>query len=237
MVSKYGLDETLVYDRKNSTLVAADELWKLNEIDQIDFERKLGGYRFAGGKFINLNKTDINDVPRLLHSIIFIGKKLVHIFAADGKIYTSLDLKEADNKTGILTFNNDFRAYPVSQFWQIGDRATREDILLDIKYPLGATYEKSLKNIVRDGKAISADEILNVPIVLFKKTKTTDLIAINPKLTAMELYLDADFVWQSLVEFLSAKKDAQAPVGATPNDIKIASKGFDAKRSFRPKMK
>jgi len=116
MVSKYGLDETLIYDRRNSTLVAADELWKLNEIDQIDFERKLGGYRFAGGKFINLNKTDINDVPRLLHSIIFIGKKLVHIFAADGKIYTSLDLKETDNKTGVLTFNNGFRAYPVSQF-------------------------------------------------------------------------------------------------------------------------
>ena len=51
MVSKYGLDETLVYDRRNSALVSADELWKLNEIDQIDFERKLGGYRFADGKF------------------------------------------------------------------------------------------------------------------------------------------------------------------------------------------
>ena len=135
MVSKYGLDETLVYDRRSSTLVGADELWKLNEIDQIDFERKLGGYRFTDGKFINLNKTDVNEVLRLLHSIIFIGKKLVHIFAADGKIYTSLDLKETDNKTKILTFNNDFRAYPVSQFRQIGDRATRKDILLDIKYP------------------------------------------------------------------------------------------------------
>ena len=135
MVSKYGLDETLVYDRRSSTLVGADELWKLNEIDQIDFERKLGGYRFTDGKFINLNKTDVNEVLRLLHSIIFIGKKLVHIFAADGKIYTSLDLKETDNKTGILTFNNDLRAYPVSQFWQIGDRATREDILLGTKYP------------------------------------------------------------------------------------------------------
>lgn len=176
-------------------------------------------------------------MPRLLHSIIFIGKKLVHIFAADGEIYTSLDLKETNNKTGILTFNNDLRAYPVSQFWQIGDRTTREDILLDIKYPLGATYEKSLKNIVRDGKAISADEILNAPIVLFKKTKTTDFVAINPQLSAMGLYLDADFVWQSLVEFLSAKKDAQAPAGAIPNDIKIAGKGFDVKRSFRPKMK
>lgn len=49
-------------------------------------------------KFINLNKTDINDVPRLLHSIIFIGKKLVHIFAAQGKIYTSLDLKKMEGK-------------------------------------------------------------------------------------------------------------------------------------------
>ena len=73
--------------------------------------------------------------------------------------------------------------------------------------------------------------------MLFKKTKTTDFVAINPQLSAMGLYLDADFVWQSLVEFLSAKKDASAPVGAIPNDIKIAGKGFDVKRSFRPKMK
>ena len=143
MVSKYGLDETLVYDRRNSTLVAADELWKLSKIDKMDFEKKLGGYRFAGDKFINLNKTGINDVPRLLHSIIFIGQNLVHIFAADGKIYTSLDLKETDNKTGILTFNNDFRAYPVSQFWQMGDRATRKDILLDIKYPPQTPHAKN----------------------------------------------------------------------------------------------
>ncbi|MFC2750522.1 MAG: hypothetical protein ACFN38_05325 [Campylobacter sp.] len=237
MVSKYGLDETLVYDRRNSTLVAADELWKLSKIDKMDFEKKLGGYRFAGGKFINLNKTDINDVPRLLHSIIFIGKKLVHIFAADGKIYTSLDLKETDNKTGILTFNNDFRAYPVSQFWQTSDNATRKDILLGTKYRLDALCDKSPKNTVQNDTTINSEEILNAPIVLFKKTKTTDFVAINPQLSAMGLYLDTDFVWQSLVEFLSAKKDASAPTGAIPNDIKIAGKGFDVKRSFRPKMK
>ena len=73
--------------------------------------------------------------------------------------------------------------------------------------------------------------------MLFKKTQTTDFVEINPQLSAMGLYLDADFVWQSLVEFLSTKKDASAPVGAVPNDIKIAGKGFDVKRSFRPKMK
>ncbi|WP_295147417.1 hypothetical protein [uncultured Campylobacter sp.] len=54
MVSKYGLDEMLVYDHRNSTPVGADELWKLSKIDQMDFEKKLGGYRFAGDKFINL---------------------------------------------------------------------------------------------------------------------------------------------------------------------------------------
>ena len=236
MVSKYGLDETLVYDRRNSTLVAADERWKLNEIDQIDFERKPGGYRFTDGKFINLNKTDVNEVSRLLHSIIFIGQNLVHIFAAQGKIYTSLDLKATDNKTKILTFNDGFRAYIVSQFWKNGNQATREGILNCAKYPLDFR-EKPIQDIVRGEKVISKDEILSSPIVLFKKTKTTDFVAINPQLSAMGLYLDADFVWQSLVEFLSAKKDASAPVGAIPNDIKIAGKGFDVKRSFRPKMK
>ena len=236
MVSKYGLDETLVYDRRNSTLVAADELWKLNEIDQIDFERKPGGYRFTDSKFINLNKTDVNEVSRLLHSIIFIGQNLVHIFAAQGKIYTSLDLKATDNKTKILTFNDGFRAYIVSQFWKNGNQATREGILNCAKYPLDFR-EKPIQDIVRGEKVISKDEILSSPIVLFKKTKTTDFVAINPQLSAMGLYLDVDFVWQSLVEFLSAKKDASAPVGAIPNDIKIAGKGFDVKRSFRPKMK
>ena len=34
MVSKYGLDETLVYDRRNSTPVSADELWSLSELDK-----------------------------------------------------------------------------------------------------------------------------------------------------------------------------------------------------------
>jgi hypothetical protein len=244
MVSKYGLDETLVYDRRNSTLVAADELWKLNEIDQIDFERKLGGYRFAGDKFINLNKTDINEVPRLLHSIIFIGQNLVHIFAAQGKIYTSLDLKKMEGKATkewrfdrtILTFDDGFRAYIVSQFWKNGNQATREGILNCVKYPLDFR-EKPIQDIVRGEKIISKDEILSSPIVLFKITQTIRTAAINPQLSAMGLYIDADFVWQSLVEFLSAKKDASAPVGAIPNDIKIASKGFDVKRSFRPKMK
>ena len=87
MVSKYGLDETLVYDRRNSTLVDADELWRLDEGDKKVFERKLSGYRFIRGKFINWSKTDVNKLPRLLHSVIFVGKNLIHIFAAQRNLH------------------------------------------------------------------------------------------------------------------------------------------------------
>ena len=117
----------------------------------------------------------------------------------------------------------------------IGKQATREEILQLVA--LEGERKTTLKNIVRDDKIINKDEILNVPIVLFKLTPNIHKVAINPQLSAMRFYLDADFVWQSLVEFLSAKKDASAPTGTIPNDIKIASKGFDVKHSFRPKMK
>ncbi|WP_298978952.1 hypothetical protein [uncultured Campylobacter sp.] len=241
MVSKYGLDETLVYDRRNSTLVGADELWRLDEGDKKVFERKLSGYRFIRGKFINWSKTDVNKLPRLLHSVIFIGKNLVHIFASQSKIYTSLEFDETElrrqyQNDRTLSFSDGFRAHIVSWLSKmIGKQATREEILQLVA--LEDDRKTTLKNIVRDDKIISKDEILSAPIVFFKLTQSIHTAAINPQLNAMGFYLDADFVWQSLVEFLSAKKDASAPAGTIPNDIKITSKGFDVKRSFRPKMK
>ena len=240
MVSKYGLDETLVYDRRNSTPVSADELWRLDEGDKKEFERKLSGYRFIRGKFINWSKTDVNKLPRLLHSVIFIGKNLIHIFASQSKIYTSLEFDETELRRQYwedrtLSFSDGFRAHIISWLNKVGEQATREEILQLVA--LEGDRKTTLKNIVRDDKIISKDEILSAPIVFFKLTQNIHTAAINPQLNAMGFYLNADFVWQSLVEFLSAKKDASAPAGTIPNDIKIASKGFDVKRSFRPKMK
>ena len=230
MVSKYGLDETLIYDRRNSTSVSADELWRLSELDKPFLENAGSRYKVHAGKDGKL-VTDFyacKDMPRLLHSVIFIGKNLVHIFAAKGKIYTDFDLAENEREEmyfngDILTFKDGFRAYIASRF--------ESDILRFAA--LRASDPAALSSADR----ASEKENLSAPIVFFKRTQTTDFVAINPQLSAMGLYLDADFVWQSLVEFLSAKKDAEAPVGAVPNEIKIASKGFDAKRSFRPKMK
>ena len=230
MVSKYGLDETLIYDRRNSTPVGADELWSLSRADKSFLENAGLSYKVRGGKDGKLI-TDFyasEEMPRLLHSVIFIGKNLVHIFAAEGKIYTDFDLAENEREEmyfngDILTFKDGFCAYIASRF--------ESDILRFAA--LRASDPAALSSADR----ASEKENLSAPIVFFKRTQTTDFVAINPQLSVMGLYLDADFVWQSLVEFLSAQKDAQAPVGMVPNEIKIAGKGFDVKRSFRPKMK
>ncbi len=232
MVSKYGLDETLVYDRRNSTPVGAEELWGLSKLDKPFLENAGSRYKVRAGKDGKL-VTDFyasQDMPRLLHSVIFIGKNLVHIFAARGKIYTDFDLAENEREEmyfhgDILTFKDGFCAYIASRF--------ESDILRFAA--LRASDPAALSSADRASEKEKLK--LSAPIVFFKRTQIIDFVAINPQLSAMGLYLDADFVWQSLVEFLSAKKDAEAPVGMVPNEIKIASKGFDAKRSFRPKMK
>ncbi len=172
--------------------------------------------------------------------MIFIGKNLVHIFASQGKIYTSLKFDETElrrqyQKDRTLSFSDGFRAHIVSWLSKVGEQATREEILQLVV--LEGDRKTTLKNIVRDDKIISKDEILSAPIVFFKLTQDIHTVAINPQLNTMGFYLDADFVWQSLVEFLSAKKDVSAPAGTIPNDIKITSKGFYVKRSLRPKMK
>ena len=105
MVSKYGLDETLVYDRRNSTPVRADELWSLSQADKPFLEN--AGLRYkvhAGkdGKFV----TDFyacKDVPRLLHSVIFIGKNLVHISPPRAKFTPISTLRKTSGRRCILT--------------------------------------------------------------------------------------------------------------------------------------
>ena len=62
-------------------------------------------------------------------------------------------------------------------------------------------------------------------------------IIYNPNLSQMRLYIDEDFIWQSLVEFLSNKRSEKEISPEVSNENKILSKGFDLKTSFRPNMK
>ena len=59
----------------------------------------------------------------------------------------------------------------------------------------------------------------------------------NPYLSKLGIYIDEDFIWQSLVEFLSNKRSEKEISPEVSNENKILSKGFDLKTSFRPNMK
>lgn len=61
--------------------------------------------------------------------------------------------------------------------------------------------------------------------------------AANPQLSALGVYLDPDFVWQKIVEYLSQLKSEAETSPPVPDQAKIGNKGFDEKYSFRPKMK
>ena len=56
-------------------------------------------------------------------------------------------------------------------------------------------------------------------------------------LQELSIYIDPDFVWQHIVQYLSALKTQAEQSPELSNELKIDSKGFDKKRSFRPKMK
>ena len=89
------------------------------------------------------------------------------------------------------------------------------------------------------------DIILNEPMLLIEligTSKSSRYLYIykftyNPNLSQMGVYIDADFVWQSLVEFLSNKRSEKEISPEVSNENKILSKGFDLKTSFRPNMK
>ena len=89
------------------------------------------------------------------------------------------------------------------------------------------------------------DVILNEPMLLIEligKSKSSRYLYIykftyNPVLSKLGVYIDEDFIWQSLVEFLSNKRSEKEISPEVSNENKILSKGFDLKTSFRPNMK
>ena len=90
--------------------------------------------------------------------------------------------------------------------------------------------------------------IFNEPMILIEYVGKVDKktirylnsiykITCNPNLSQMGIYFDEDFIWQSLVEFLSNKRSEKEITPEVSNENKILSKGFDLKTSFRPNMK
>lgn len=86
-----------------------------------------------------------------------------------------------------MSFSDGFRAHIVSWLSKVGEQATRDEILQLVA--LEGDRKTTLKNIVRNDKIISKDEILSAPIVFFKLTQDIRTAAINPQLNTMGFYL------------------------------------------------
>ena len=231
-VAKYGVDEKLVYTRKTYCEYFQVLIGNISNIN-ID-------YRISEDDFNKNLKDDIKPIDeKNIHKILFIGEKLIHLFFTENGVYTHFDIKNENDLRKLndfqykkeITFKDGKKFNIFSKF-----RSDWEDLLSYNRKKL-ITYD-----IDKD------DIILNEPMLLIeyfgesynknlKYHRSLYKFTYNPNLSQMGVYIDEDFIWQSLVEFLSNKRSEKEISPEVSNENKILSKGFDLKTSFRPNMK
>ena len=228
---KYGVDEKLVYTRKTYCEYFQGFFRDINidyRISEDDFNKNLK------------ENTKVTD-EKNIHKILFIGEKLIHLFFTENGVYTYFDIKNEENLRKLTNFE-----YKKEITFKDGEKFNiYSRFRSDWDYLLSYNRKKLINlNINKD------DIILNEPILLIeyigecnnekaKRYYSPSLYKFiyNPNLSQMGVYIDEDFVWQSLVEFLSNKRSEKEITPEVSNENKILSKGFDLKTSFRPNMK
>ena len=227
-VAKYGVDEKLVYTRVTKNFRNSPRLFSINKT-QPDYNNK----------------------------ILFVGDKIVLIFKTEEKLYTQFDLEDIEllkAKNSNVRIKNFFYHMKDSELTFLDGNTIVVNSIVDVDlyemlqmsrktfYNFFIKNEKDLLNIDEE------DNFLNEPIVLIEflenvtdhdNRRSTSVYkkTYNPNLSQMGIYIDEDFVWQSLVEFLSNKRSEKEISPEVSNENKILSKGFDLKTSFRPNMK
>ena len=210
-VVKYGVDEKLVYNRKTYY-----DYYKILHINILTDENG----RVSVEDFNKNLKENIKYFKHNNHNkVLIIGEKIYRYWA----YYT--DTKEIIFNDGkkfefFITFNdiwNDLFSYDRKRFLSYLN-TPKDDILFNEPMILIEYVGKVDKKTIR------------YPNSIYK-------ITCNPNLSQMGIYFDEDFIWQSLVEFLSNKRSEKEIIPEVSNENKILSKGFDLKTSFRPNMK
>ncbi len=220
-VAEYGLDETLVFDRRDAVLLDSQSL-------------------MTKGVFDKPNDTDA------LHSVLYVGNQLVHLFGTDSQVYTHFDFANLED----LTLYSDYLYFGEPYEIQLLNGKTI-NITSYLSFANGLTLDEQIQKSRRDniydvkgqltasGKQLFWEDFAEKPLVLLRKRRRDGAVLVdaNPFLAQAGIYLDPDFVWQNIVQFLSDLKNQKEITPEVSNDEKIANKGFDKKNSFRPKMK
>ena len=231
-VAKYGVDEKLVYTRKTyceyyKKFVIDVYTGSDNRISEENFNKNLKeNFEYSQG--INF------------HKILFIGEKLIHLFFTENGVYTHFDAKKLDVSKGT------YQSYYSKEITFNDER--NFEIYTDFGYAWDKLFSYDRKKLFSSMKIDKSDIILNEPMLLIeyfgesynknlKYHRSLYKFTYNPNLSQMGVYIDEDFIWQNLVEFLSNKRSEKEISPEVSNENKILSKGFDLKTSFRPNMK
>lgn len=231
MVSKYGMDERLVYTRRTTVIEnlpkncrPPEHVWTSN------------------------------------HSILLVGNQTIHLFRAPNRLYTHFEMADPHELPQQLSrwstwlfpelrlTMNDGQVVDVRSGFGL---RLHELLTMDRKRFVEINCMRlrpySFTNCEADYEDVMA-RLRTEPLILieylrevedFDQRKAFSLcrFTFNPNLQSLGIFLEADFLWQSLVDFLSRQRSEREVMPEMPNELKIAMKGFDAKTSFRPKMK
>ena len=211
-VTDYGTDENLVYDRRLPAGV---------------------GIGTPQRSWITLD--DPTD-DQALHSALYVGNALVHLFATRSKIYTHWDFADSDDWHYNLfdlwygeryLLMNDGKEIRITSYLL----ATCDTLLEQMETP----RERNIFKLEDQSSWL----VLKSPLLLIcnKDYRGSNRATHYVNLQELGIYIDPDFVWQHIVQYLSDLKTQTEQSPELPNELKIDSKGFDKKRSFRPKMK
>lgn len=176
------------------------------------------------------------DLPSWTEAVLYVGSWRVYLFQTDARVYTSHDIQNADygyrkGKDGCtycflsLCFNdgNTFYLDDNSRFHELADTQTF----------LGHRTPQAVNR--RSGDIAP---YAGVPLLLtFRDDNRQTVFVLNPQLSALGVYLPEQWLWQELSAYLGQLRSEAETSPPVPDKDKIGNKGFDVKRSFRPKMK
>ena len=237
-VAKYGVDEKLVYTRKTYC-----EYYETNFISI---------YTSSDDRILeeNFNKNLKEKVEYFkrnnCHKILILGEKLIHLFFTENGVYTHFDIKNPKDIGGETIYK--YWAYYCDTKEITFNDGKKFDIHIAFEELWNDFFAYDRKRFLSYLNISKETALFNEPIILVEYIGKVDKkiiryqnsiykITYNPNLSQMGIYFDEDFIWQSLVEFLSNKRSEKEISPEVSNENKILSKGFDLKTSFRPNMK
>ncbi len=215
-VAKYGIDPVLVFDRRQP--LDAEILRSLPK-PPVEWQQEFGSCAVI--------------------SELYIGNLRVFLFAAEKRMYGSYDID-------IVYLQHRRHRFPLSMVRFLDGCEYCLPQCYNYYWPGYRHYQTpdfSPRRCSRSHPIIA--KYRHTPLLLAyyadpnrpTRLDSRQSFAENPQLSSLGVYFNPDIVWQHLCEYLSQLKNEAETSPPVSDQDKIGNKGFDAKHSFRPKMK